>query len=272
MYLDYWGLRQSPFRCGGANPIHRGGPQIEALARMHYLTTGGMRIGLLVGQPGAGKSTLLSVLSRELRADGRAVAMVSLLGLDPLEFTWQLARKLGCPLDFHPGMSVIWTLIAERLGILEYHHLGVVLLLDHMEGPGEDLRLAVRRLAAHAQCQGRGPAILLATTVAGIAELGRELTEACDLRIDLEPWALEETASYLEGALASVGRGTPAFDVRAIETIQRISGGIPRRVIQLAELSLIAAAGDQLHLVDEQTVCDAHLELTIGGVASPLAA
>jgi hypothetical protein len=45
--------------------------------------------------------------------------------------------------------------------------------------------------------------------------------------------------------------------------IHELSDGIPRRVKQLAELALLAAAGQELRMIDAETVEGAYYELGI---------
>jgi type II secretory pathway predicted ATPase ExeA len=53
----------------------------------------------------------------------------------------------------------------------------------------------------------------------------------------------------LRDALADAGRTEPAFDEQAIWRIQELSGGVPRLVVRLAELALVAGAADRRALV-----------------------
>ena len=81
--------------------------------------------------------------------------------------------------------------------------------------------------------------------------------------IDLDSWKPEDTASFLASALARVGRQGPTFDESAIARLHELSGGVPRRVRQLADLALLAGAGTGQAQVSAATVEAVHEELGV---------
>src|SRR5690242_7904155 len=94
MYLDAWGMRESPCGAGCETPFRT--PALEeALARLHNLVEARRRLGLLLGAPGVGKTTVLDAFSRELRRQNVPVTRVALGGLGPHEFLWALSAELG---------------------------------------------------------------------------------------------------------------------------------------------------------------------------------
>ena len=126
--------------------------------------------------------------------------------------------------------------------------------------------------AAQIYRQGRSSYALLLTIVlaaqpTGLARLPGGLLEMADLRIDLAAWEPADTARFIETSLAKAGRSAPAFGESAIARLHELSGGIPRRVSQLAELALVAGAGRRLASIDAETVESACLEL--GAVEVP---
>jgi type II secretory pathway predicted ATPase ExeA len=83
------------------------------------------------------------------------------------------------------------------------------------------------------------------------------------LRIDLEPWEESDTGGYLISALAQAGRKTLLFTDDAVLRLHALSGGIPRRVNQLAALALVAGAGRQLSRIDADTINSVYRELGV---------
>jgi general secretion pathway protein A len=128
------------------------------------------------------------------------------------------------------------------------------LLLDDADRMSEDVREQIVRLAqTDATCDAR-LTIILACQQRGVGRLGSRLLDLAELRIDLLPWEATETATYLVSALRQAGRPTRAFTDAAAERLHQVAGGIPRRVKQLADLSLLAAAGSELLEVDANTI------------------
>jgi type II secretory pathway predicted ATPase ExeA len=98
--------------------------------------------------------------------------------------------------------------------------------------------------------------------------VGQRLLELCDLAIEVTPWEIEDTETFLRGSLEAAGADSKVFDSEAIESIQQISGGIPRRIAQLAELALVAGAGAELESVDQEIVLAVNEELRMPTSAS----
>jgi hypothetical protein len=69
-------------------------------------------------------------------------------------------------------------------------------------------------------------------------------------------------------ALAKAGRHESAFDAPAVERLYELAGGVPRRVRQLAELALLAGAGQQLGCVGPDTVESVYHELSVSATGA----
>ena len=96
MYQAYWGLREPPFR-GNLDPksFYQSPTHEEALARLNFLVEQHHRLGLLIGPGGSGKSLLFEVFAQQLRRQGRSVAKLSLLDVEPAEMLSLLADRMG---------------------------------------------------------------------------------------------------------------------------------------------------------------------------------
>ena len=103
--------------------------------------------------------------------------------------------------------------------------------------------------------------IVLAAQTAEAARWNESIRELVDLRIDLNPWIEEDTVGYLQAALVDAGRFDPVFDDEALEALHELSAGVPRRVVRLANLALLAGAAAEMDLIDAATVQAAHDEL-----------
>jgi len=261
MYLKHWGLNDSPFR-GGLDPrqYYTGSTQEEALARMQFLVVERRRLGLLLGEPGTGKSLLLQVLKRDIESTGAKAALASLLGVEADEFAPLLcdAFRLSVPDFANPWQSLVSHVNENR-----FQQLSTVVLLDDVNAPSKALRDQIARLA---QLDGASTArftILLALSSENVSHLGHRLLELAELRIDLEPWSLEESIGYLRRSLEKAGSTKPVFSEAALHRLHELSEGIPRRIKQLADLALLAGAGQQLEQIDADTVEVATHELGI---------
>jgi type II secretory pathway predicted ATPase ExeA len=72
----------------------------------------------------------------------------------------------------------------------------------------------------------------------------------------------------VQSSLRSVGASKPVFSAAALTHLHQLSGGMPRRVGQLAQLALFAAAGQELQEVDLDTVHAVFEELDVSAALS----
>ena len=264
MYLAHWGLQSPPFR-NAIDPHYffQSPTHDEALARLHFLLEGDHRAGLLLGRAGSGKSLLLEVLAIEARRRGRSVAKLSLLGLDKQEFLWRLAALWG--LDPLPTATAceLWRVLLDQINTQHLERVASVVLLDDADEAAAEVLAQVLRLAQTDVETVPATTLILAARTQHVGRLGERLLELADLRIDLLNWNAEDTQHYLENGLARAGRHEPAFAPEAVALLAELSHGVPRNVVQLADLALIAAAGQELSVVDAHTVESVYAELGV---------
>jgi len=94
------------------------------------------------------------------------------------------------------------------------------------------------------------------------------LSDLADLRIELTAWDVDETEGYLRTSLKQAGCGNEVFEPQAVARLQELSGGIPRRISQLADLALLAGAGQSLQQIDTEVVESVYRELGVPAVQS----
>jgi general secretion pathway protein A len=92
----------------------------------------------------------------------------------------------------------------------------------------------------------------------------QQLLEArCQLRIDLPPWTLSETEQFIQQSIARAGGNPLIFSDQAIVRLHERSGGIPRQLIQLCEVTLLVGAAMSVNAVEPNLVDQAAEEISI---------
>jgi general secretion pathway protein A len=264
MYHAYWGLGESPFR-GGLDPrfFHQGPTQEEALARLHFLVEQSRTVGLLLGEPGNGKSQLLEIFAHELGHVNRQFALVELVGASTHEFLWLLAARLGVetPHDVRPFQ--LWRALVDHISANRYQQIATVLLLDDADEAHPEVIDQIARLAQLEASHESPLTIVLTAQPQRLSRLGTRLLELAELRIDLEGWELDDTTAFVKNALNRSGRSTPIFSEAALRRLHGLSSGIPRRVKQLADLALLAGAGQNLVQIESDIIDSVFQELGV---------
>jgi len=264
MYHSHWGLDEPPFRTR-LDPrfFHQSPTHEEALARLHFLVDYQRRLGLLIGPQGSGKSLLFEVLAGDLRERGLPVAGVDLMGVDRREMMWLLACELKLSPHEESTYPSLWRLITDRIAEYRYQQLDTVLLFDDADRASGEVLAQIARIAQFDCSPDARLTIVMASSPDGVRRLGNPLLERIELRIDIEPWSPSDTEDYVRASLARAGRQSPLFDPPAIQRLHQLGEGIPRRITQLADLALLAGAGQQLDAIDQATVESVYHELGV---------
>ncbi|HEX3728046.1 MAG TPA: ATP-binding protein, partial [Pirellulales bacterium] len=220
-------------------------------------------LGLLLGDAGSGKSLLLATLARQLGRFGRQRASVSLIGLGARELLWLLAARLGVEIGPDASQFRLFRALGDHIVANHYQQLSTVFLLDDADEAPSEVRDQLLRLAESAICRGAALTIIISAQAGRLNRLGRRLVEMAELRVDLDGWEDDDTGAFIKGALSAAGRSTPLFTEGALLRIHELSGGVPRRVKQLADLALLAGAGQGLAQIEIDTIESAFRELSV---------
>ena len=267
MYQSHWGLRESPFRtCLDRQFFYQSPTHEEALARLHFLVEQRRRLGLLMGPDGSGKSFVIEVFTAQLRRRGRPVAKVNLLGIEPAEMLWLVALELGMNPAPTASMAALWRLVTDRLLEYRYQQLDTAILFDDADQASRAVLSQVLRLAQHDCAPEARLTLVLAGQQTQMARVGDRLLGLTELRIDIEPWEQADTANYLKASLAQAGCQSAVFAEPALARLQELSHGIPRRVNQLADLALLAGAGQDVEQIGAELVDSVYHELGVAQV------
>jgi general secretion pathway protein A len=191
----------------------------------------------------------------------RPVAKLSLLAVEPAEMLRMLAEQWGLNPEPSASTAWLWRALGDRLIEYRYQQLEAVVLLDDADQADRGVLEHVARLARFDPSPEMRLTIVLAGRNEGMARLWQPLLDLADLRIDLEPWQRADTEEFVGAALSQAGCTSPVFAGSALERLHELAHGIPRRVSQLADLSLLAGAGAELDQIDAGVVESVYQEL-----------
>jgi type II secretory pathway predicted ATPase ExeA len=255
MYLSHFKLSSSPFSGRGPHQhFFACGTHQEALARLEFLVANRRTLGLLLGPMGIGKSIIVRKLAERLGRQGCYVAKASLVGLTGEELLSSLINQLGCGDRQQAHPVRLWRRLGDRLAEFRALQKRVVFLLDDLDLASEELQSFVIRLVSADAASDACHTLIAACDVNRLGVVSERILHLVDLRVDLDAWSEAETGAYLKAALAKAGCDTAVFDDEAVKQIHGLSDGIPRQVNRLADLALVAAAGQRTDHIDGETV------------------
>jgi type II secretory pathway predicted ATPase ExeA len=262
-YWRYWNLEGAPFRNDGQQPLFQGETVEEALARIDFLVGNRRDLGLLTGPSGVGKSTLLRHVAkfppRDINTPRVNCVRTSLIGLAAGDLFATLTRSLvdsSITAGRTEGLAH-WNAMQDYFHGAEREELQTLVLLDDAESATSEGELDVCRLLAG----GFPVTVVLAVEDQAASIVRRSLIDRVDLQIDLPAWQEKQTGEFLRFALMNQGSTQSIFDSSAVAAIQQLSQGIPRRIVQIADLALVAGAVGQVDSIDQQIIKQATLEL-----------
>ncbi len=274
MFDDFYGLKGRPFQLTPdpafyfESLTHR-----KALSYLGYGLAQGEGFVVITGEVGSGKSTLVAHLMSTIDPARLTAAQVVTSKLDGEELVHVVAQSFGLLIDGHDKATALG---AIESFLHEEARAGrrCLLIVDESQnltiGALEELRMLSNfQLGSHP---------LLQTLLLGQPEFRETLHEHPQLeqlrqRViaahHLEAMESTEVQPYIEHRMKCVGwEGNPAFDQRVFAEIYTASGGVPRRINQIANRLLLLGAVDQRTRIDAAMLGQVLSELTEDGTLS----
>jgi general secretion pathway protein A len=241
MYLDYWGFTEFPFE-NVPDPkfFYLSTSHKEALTRLIYAAQ--MRKGgaMLSGEIGCGKTILSKVYIQRFSGEKYDIALIINPKLESNEFLQEVLYQFG--IDHIPNTKV------ECLRILNNR------MIDNVRKDKETLLIVDEaqllngstfeeiRLLLNFQLNDR---FLLTIILLGQPELRgkvkgiEQLNQRIAIKYHLTPFSLEDTLQYVMFRQKKAGRSENAFSKEAIQRVFEYTRGVPRKINNFCDLSLL---------------------------------
>lgn len=260
MWLEHWNLVRDPFAEDHWSYVATAGHEEAVIRLVHAVRSAQRGISLRSGA-GLGKSTILRRALSQLRSPGRRVAYAQGM-IDGLDLFRKLGAELGASsLAPVATRSDSWRRLEEAIRLCRWQNVDAVLAIDdcHLLRSRED-RLDLERLD-HLEADRRGGLTILRVGRPDDDESAQDASrDRWEIAARLKPLTVSETEQYLNRRLAESGRPESTFSARAVLTLHRLAGGVPRGLNQLASLALIAGAVQGLEMIGPRCVEEAAME------------
>ena len=258
IYLSHFGLRERPFSLlPDPDFLFWSKSHVRAFSMLEYGIVTRAPITLITGEVGAGKTTLLRHLLNTLDAD-LCVGLISNAHGDRGELLRWVLQALDQTADPQATYVELFGQFEQFL-IAEYAAgRRVVLIFDEAQNLSreslEELRMFTNINA--------GKDELLQLVLVGQPELRdmvrqpglSQFAQRVGSNFHLPRLDADMVRDYVDRRLAVAGATEQIFTSAAIEIIHAATGGVPRLINQLCDLSLLYASTDDQHKVTGATV------------------
>jgi len=245
MYLKHFNLTERPFSIA-PDPrfLYMSVRHKEALAHLLYGMGEGGGFVQLTGEVGTGKTTICRCLLEQV-PENVDLAVVLNPKVTAIELIATVCDELGIEYPQEHSIKTLIDVLNEYL--LEAYTRGrrTVLIIDEAQNLDTDVLEQVR-LLTNLETSTRK---LLQIVLIGQPELRsllasdgmRQLSQRITARYHLDPISREETEAYIRHRLQICGSSRNIFSRRAINRIQKLSGGIPRLINVLCDRAMLGA-------------------------------
>lgn len=258
MYLDHYGLRESPFRITPHTDFFFDGAERGAtLEALLYAVLHEEGIVKVAGEVGSGKTMLCRMLMERLPPEVDTVYIANPL-LSRHEIMQAIAEELKLEISGDSATAAMRVLVAR---LIETYASGrrVVILIDEAHAMPSDTLEQIRLLSNLETRRHK----LLQIVLFGQHELDetldttsmRQLKDRITHSFRTRALTADEAARYIGFRMRAAGyKGPEVFAPKAAAMIARAASGLTRRINILADKSLLAAFTDDTHGVGERHV------------------
>lgn len=258
MYEKYWGLKEKPFE-NTPDPhfIYYSRKHEEALMRLLYAIKEEKGAAMLTGEYGSGKTVLSRIIIDELiKNEIYEVALIIHPQLTPIEFIQEIIYQLKNETVTGPKPQLLHIL---QDTIYRNFNDGkrTVILIDEAQIIKDRETLEEIRLFLNFQLNNR---FLITLVLIGQPELLDkikpipQLQQRLGIKYHLVGLDRSETEGYIKHRLSVAGAARDIFNKKAFEPIYNYSDGIPRKINNICDMSLLIGFGQEVKLIDKDLI------------------
>jgi len=265
MYLDYFGLKERPFSIApDPRYLYMSERHREALAHLLYGVSGQGGFIVLTGEVGTGKTTICRCFLNQVPAN-TDVAFIINPKLSARELMASICDELNITYPPSASIKILNDLINKYLLAAHADNRHTVLIIDEAQNLRIDVLEQLRLLTNLETSEKK----LLQIILLGQPELRemlaqndlRQLAQRVTARYHLHELNKVEVGAYAQCRLAVAGRRGRLFTIKAVNTLYKLSGGVPRLINLIADRALLGAYASQSEMVEADHIKSAYREI-----------
>lgn len=260
MYESFWELEAKPFEnTADTHFYYPAEPHQGALLKLRYAVENRRAAALLAGGSGLGKSVIVQTLLRQLPENYAPQVHVVFPQMPPEQLLAYLAGSVSTvnqAATTPPVEQSVRTIERALADNVERDRHAVIVIDDAQDLNDYDTLETVRLLLNIEHDAVSALTVLLVSQPALLPILDRmpELEERLAVKCLLRRLSPEETYGYVQHRLQAAGCRREIFDDGALETVHRLSLGIPRRINRLCDLALLIGFAEERSRIDSQQI------------------
>lgn len=260
MYESYWGLDQKPFENSTDSKFYYPSESHQAaLLKLRYVVENFREGAILTGAPGLGKSLIVQALFRNLPERVRPFVNLvfpqmpsdQLLAFLAGEFTGN--KSTSEHPSINESVSTIQSFLQENRRTQQH----TLVVIDEAHLIADNQTLDTLRLLLNFQYENTNALTLLFVgqpSLLPLLDRHRDLEERLTVKCLLRPLDVDESVAYVESRLAQAGADRPVFTEAALETLHRLSQGVPRQINRLCDLALLVGYAEEQATISAEAV------------------
>lgn len=256
MYLEYWGLHKFPFE-NAPDPefMYYSSEHEEALVRLVYAAKHNKGAVMLSGEIGCGKTMLSRVFIQQLPDTEFDVGLMTNPSLEPIDFLKEAIYQIGLNSQSNSKPELL-NILNNRMLENTKNNRSMLLIIDEAQLIYKDTFEEIR-LLLNFQLNDR---YLLNLVLLGQPELRdvirgyKQLDQRIAIRYHLNPLSPGDTEKYISFRLEKAGRRENIFTPAAIEEMYSYSQGVPRKINNVCDLSLLIGFSVKAQKIDSDIV------------------
>lgn len=259
MYLEYWRLGKYPFE-NVPDPefMFYSKEHEEALARLLYAAKRKKGAALLTGEVGIGKTILSRVFLQQISNTDFDIALMTNPTLEPIDFLKEVLNQFGLHSDSNSKADILDVLNQRLLENMDQDKT-TLLIIDEAQLIFRDTFEEIR-LLLNFQLNDR---FLLTLILIGQPELRdiilgiKQLNQRIAIKYHLNPLSYEDSVTYIGFRLEKAGlakKKKKIFDQQAVDEIYNYSQGIPRKINNVCDMSLLVGFTAKAKVIDSAII------------------
>lgn len=260
MYNEYWGFQEKPFE-NTPDPrfMYYSRQHLEALTRLLFAVTERKGAAILTGEYGSGKTFISRVIMSRLLKEEHCYNVALLV--NPAIPSLQLLQEILCQLGAETKKMNRKIDILRALNEILYKNMEesrhTVIIVDEAQAIKSKSVFEEIRLLLNFQSDDR---FLLTLLLLGQPELKEkvgdipQLEQRFSVRYHLTTLNFPESVNYIQHRCQTAGRQERIFTDEAYKGIYQASQGVPRKINNICDISLLVGQSRQLKEIDELVV------------------